>query len=324
MLPKNAIEKIQANVSKPCFWKSLSPGQTWKSKSMLPLWVLLRRRFRLPLAHNVISFSLMFPLLNVSIVLLISGFIKRIIPEDFVRRTRGAFEHRVVFSVRWENSWQLWLEREKNELFMIEEDWNEFVDDNHLGPNDNLFIKHDETMNLEVQIFKNNGVEIIDVPLGVEPETEPFHPTPKKPHKETTPASSFASGSRCSANGGTNGRAKQRSSDVKNPERYLLNPENPYFVQAVTKRNDVLYVSRPVVQSYRLKFGPVKSTITYLLPGEKKEEGENRIYNGKPCFSGWSVLCRRHNLNIGDSVVCELERSGGVVTAVRVHFVKKD
>jgi len=140
----------------------------------------------------------MFPLLNVSIVLLISGFIKRIIPEDFVRRTRGAFEHRVVFSVRWENSWQLWLEREKNELFMIEEDWNEFVDDNHLGPNDNLFIKHDETMNLEVQIFKNNGVEIIDVPLGVEPETEPFHPTPKKPHKETTPASSFASGSGCS------------------------------------------------------------------------------------------------------------------------------
>lgn len=45
-----------------------------------------------------------------------------------------------------------------------------------------------------------------------------------------------------SANGGTNGRGKQRSSDVKNPERYLLNPENPYFVQAVTKRNDVLVI----------------------------------------------------------------------------------
>ena len=36
-------------------------------------------------------------------------YMKRIIPEEFVRSTQGAFEHRVVFSVRWGNSWQLWL-----------------------------------------------------------------------------------------------------------------------------------------------------------------------------------------------------------------------
>jgi len=127
---------------------------------------------------------------------MISVFMKRSFPEEFVKSTPGAFEHRVVFSVRWGNSWQLWLEREEKDLFMIEEDWDEFVDDNHLGPNDNVFFRHDDKMFLEVQIFKNDGNEIIDAPPEVEPETEPFHPTtPKNSHKETTTASASASAS---------------------------------------------------------------------------------------------------------------------------------
>lgn len=35
MLPESVVDKIQANVNKPCFSKSLSPGETWKSKSMV-------------------------------------------------------------------------------------------------------------------------------------------------------------------------------------------------------------------------------------------------------------------------------------------------
>ncbi|EOA22041.1 hypothetical protein CARUB_v10002566mg [Capsella rubella] len=276
MLPKSVVDKLQENVSKPCFWKSLSPGQNWKSKSM------------------------------------------RIIPEKIVGSTPGAFEHRVVFSVRWENSWQLWLERDKDDLFMQEEDWNEFVDDNHLGPNDTLFFRHDDTMDFEVQIFKNNGYEIMDVPLEVELETEPLHHKPQNSHKETVTVS--ASGSE---NGGTNGRVRHRR-DVMNPMRYLLNPENPHFVKVVTKRNDVLYMSRPVIHRYRLKFGPLHSTIDFLLPGGQKEEGILRFYNGQPCFSGWSVVCRKYKLNVGDYVVCEIERSGSLVTGVRVHFVNED
>ncbi|XP_010454877.1 PREDICTED: B3 domain-containing protein At5g25475-like [Camelina sativa] len=275
MVAKNFVDKFQKNASKPCFWKCLSPGQTWKSKSM------------------------------------------RMIPEKFVRSTPGAFEHRIVLSVRWENSWQPWLDREKDDLFMIEEDWDEFVDDNHLGPNDTLFFRHDDTMNLEVQIFKSNGIEIIDVPLEVEPETEPVHLKSQNSHKETATASASVSES-----GGTNDQGR-KGHHVTNPEQYLLNPENPYFVKAVTKRNDVLYVSRPAIHRYDLKFGPLLSTINYLLPGGKKMEGILRLYNGHHCFNGWSNLCRKHNLHIGDSVVCEIERSGGLVSAIRVHFVNE-
>ncbi|EOA19697.1 hypothetical protein CARUB_v10003492mg [Capsella rubella] len=275
MLPKGVIDKIQANVSTPWFWKSLSPGLNWKSKSM------------------------------------------RIIPEKFVISTLGAFKHRVVISVRWEHSWQLWLEQGDDDLYMKGEDWDEFVDDNHLGPNDNLFFRHDDTMFLEVKIFKDNGDEIMDVPLEVEPETEPLHPNLHDSHKETTTASASVEFS-------ANGRAKQGCSDVKNPERYLLNPENPYFVKTLAKSNNVLYVPRPVIEKYGLKFGPTESTVDYLLPTEKKV-GKPRFYSGGQtvCISGWTGLCQTYNLKIGDSVVCEFERSGGLVRAVRVHLVNE-
>lgn len=127
------------------------------------------------------------------LTVVISGFMKRIIPEEFVRSTQGAFEHRVVCSVCWGNSWQLWLQREKKGLFMIKEDWDEFVDDNLLGPNDVLFFSHEGTMFLQVRIFKNYGEEITSAPLEAEseaePETEPLHPTSKNFYQETTTAS---------------------------------------------------------------------------------------------------------------------------------------
>lgn len=82
------------------------------------------------------------------------------------------------------------------------------------------------------------------------------------------------------------------------------------------------YVTRGVIHKYGLKFGPTNSAMSYILP-EERLDGFTKIYNGHPCFNGWAGLCRRYNLKIGDSVVCELELSGGVVAAVRVHFVKE-
>lgn len=116
------------------------------------------------------------------------GFMKRIIPEEFERSMPGVLEHSVVFNVRWENSWLLWVQREKKGLFIVEEDWNEFVDDNLLAPNDVLVFTHQDTMCFEVKIIKNGEKEIMTAPL----EAEPLHP---KPHQETTTATAFTSAS---------------------------------------------------------------------------------------------------------------------------------
>ncbi|VVB17206.1 unnamed protein product [Arabis nemorensis] len=285
MLPRSFTDKIQGNVSKLSFWKSPPQGKNWKSKSM------------------------------------------RIIPEEFMRSTEGGIEHRLVCSASWGNSWQFWLQREKKGLVILKEDWDDFVDQNLLGPNDVLFFAHEEIMFLQVRIFKKDGKEIIEAPVEHEPETEPFHLTPQNAYQETTPASASASGGtwlNFSASGGTDGRARRGSGscDVNNPERYLLNPKNPFFVKTLTKKNDVLYVPKPTIYKYGLMFGPTNSAMSYLLP-EGKEEGWTKIYGNSPCFNGWTNICRKHNLNIGDSVVCELELSGGVVAAVRLHFPNK-
>lgn len=105
-------------------------------------------------------------------------FKKRIIPEEILRSNPEAFEHRVVFTVPWNNSWQLWLQGDKNCLFMIKEDWNEFVDDNLLASDDTLHFTHQGTMYFQVRIFKKDGKEILSAPLEVEP-----------PHQEPTTVS---------------------------------------------------------------------------------------------------------------------------------------
>ncbi|CAH8284554.1 unnamed protein product [Eruca vesicaria subsp. sativa] len=224
----------------------------------------------------------------------------RIIPEEILRSTPEGFEHRVVFTVPWNNSWQLWLQRDKNSLFMSKEDWEEFVDDNLLCSDHTLVFTHQDTMYFQVQIFKKDGKEIISPPRGVEPEPETVLPKPQE---------TFASG-----------RGRQSFTHVENPERYLFNPQNPYFEKTLTKINTCLYVSSVVIKKYDLEFGPHSSPMYFLLPDGNKLEGFTKNYGGVHSFLGWAAVCQKYNLKQGDTVVCEFELTGRVVTAVRVHF----
>ncbi|KAG2316665.1 hypothetical protein Bca52824_019787 [Brassica carinata] len=126
--------------------------------------------------------------------------------------------------------------------------------------------------------------------------------------------------SSASASGATQGYAP--ALDVLSPEKYLFNPNNPYFVKTLTKKIDVLYVGLPVIEKYGLNFGPHNSPMYYIIRNQK-HDALTKIYGRNPCFSGWAALCKKYNLKSGDSVVCELERSGGVVTAIRIHFVNE-
>ncbi|KAL0856261.1 hypothetical protein Bca101_061414 [Brassica carinata] len=282
MSPSSVFAMLQANVSKPRFCKSLSLGETWKSKSM------------------------------------------RIIPEEFLKSTSGAIEHRVVFTVSWGNSWQLWLQGDKEDgLLMVKEDWDEFVDDNSLGPNDVLFFTHRDTMFIEVRIYKQDShifKEIFSAPLEAEPESELLDPKPQTSNEET-PA--FAASASSSASGKILFFFLSNETEyVLSPEKYLFNPNNPYFVKTLTKKIDVLYVGLPVIEKYGLNFGPHNSPMYYIIRNQK-HDALTKIYGRNPCFSGWAALCKKYNLKSGDSVVCELERSGGVVTAIRIHFVNE-
>ncbi|KAJ4877599.1 B3 domain-containing protein [Raphanus sativus] len=162
-----------------------------------------------------------------------------------------------------------------------------------------------ESNKQDSHVFK----EIVTAPLlEAEPESELLNPKPQTSNEET-PASSSASAS----------GARQGSAHVLNPEQYLFNPNNPYFVKTLTKKIDVLYVGHPVIEKYGLNFGPHKSPMYYIICNQK-HDAFTKIYGRNPCFTGWAALCKKYNLKQGDSVICELERSGGVVTSVRIHF----
>ncbi|ESQ48124.1 hypothetical protein EUTSA_v10021356mg [Eutrema salsugineum] len=231
----------------------------------------------------------------------------RMIPEEFVR----SIKHRLVFSVHWGNSWQLWLQGDKKGLFMVKEDWDEFVDDNLLGPDDTLLFTHQDTMHFQVRIFKKDGKEINSVPLEVETGTEPFHPKPRNSLQEATPGKRRP------------GRAGKNCSDVENLKRYLVNPQNPFFKKTLTKTNHILYVSSWVIEKYGLEFAPHNSEMYFHLPHGTKHKGFTKFYGRSHGFNGWEEVSERYNLKVGDSVVCELELSGGVVAAVRVHFLNE-
>lgn len=79
---------------------------------------------------------------------------------------------------------------------MEEEDWDEFVSDNFLGPNDVLLFTHADTMFIEVQIYKQSSYhlkEITSAPLQADPQAEVVTPMPQTSPPETpapAPASS--------------------------------------------------------------------------------------------------------------------------------------
>ncbi|KAG2317684.1 hypothetical protein Bca52824_020806 [Brassica carinata] len=123
------------------------------------------------------------------------------------------------------------------------------------------------------------------------------------------------------ASGGTTSRARKGFAHVKNPKRFLLNPRNPYFEKTLTKTNTVLYVNTWVIEEYNLEFSPRNTHIYFLLPDGERLDGYTKDYGGSHSFLGWAAVCQKYNLKTGDTVVCELELSGRVVSAVTVHFI---
>lgn len=75
---------------------------------------------------------------------------------------------------------------------MEEEDWDEFVTDNFLAPNDVLLFTHVDTMFIEVRIYKHDShhlKEITSAPV----QAQVFTPVPQNSPLET-PAPAPASG----------------------------------------------------------------------------------------------------------------------------------
>ncbi|KAF3597828.1 hypothetical protein DY000_02026045 [Brassica cretica] len=239
MPPSSVFAMLEENVSKPRFYKSLSFGETWKSNSMVT---------------RGASGSVVAPPL-------LPSHQAGIIPEEFLRSASGAIEHRVVFSVSWGNSWQLWLQRDKNgmSLWMTTCEVQTMSCSSHTKTQCSLkcesinkictyskkssrclFLKL--SLNLKSLTLIPRLLTRKLLPLALLPLLLPLHLLLQvELHRVLAPVP-----------------------NVQNPEQYLFNPNNPYFVKTLTKKIDVLYVRHPVIEKYGLNFGPHKSPMYYI------------------------------------------------------------
>ncbi|KAH0901901.1 hypothetical protein HID58_041404 [Brassica napus] len=105
---------------------------------------------------------------------------------------------------------------------------------------------------------------------------------------------------------------------IKNPEKYLENPENIYFESELKNRPYELLIDAKVVKTHCLKF---KECIHYI-DSVGKVQSETMKTKDRVCIRYWNRICDRNKLKKDDRVLCELLREGNTVYAINVHVVR--
>ncbi|CAN7071148.1 unnamed protein product [Brassica oleracea var. botrytis] len=105
---------------------------------------------------------------------------------------------------------------------------------------------------------------------------------------------------------------------IKNPEKYLENPENIYFESELKNRPYELLIDAKVVKTHCLKF---KECIHYI-DSVGKVQSETMKTKDRVCIRYWNRICDRNKLKKEDRVLCELLREGNTVYAINVHVVR--
>ncbi|KAG5413650.1 hypothetical protein IGI04_001217, partial [Brassica rapa subsp. trilocularis] len=99
---------------------------------------------------------------------------------------------------------------------------------------------------------------------------------------------------------------------IKNPEKYLENPENIYFESELKNRPYELEKEGKALMATRL---PSQSFVG-------KVQSETMKTKDRVCIRYWNRICDRNKLKKEDRVLCELLREGDTVYAINVHVVR--
>ncbi|CAH8358713.1 unnamed protein product [Eruca vesicaria subsp. sativa] len=111
---------------------------------------------------------------------------------------------------------------------------------------------------------------------------------------------------------------RRRAEAIGDPEMYLDDPSNPYFIAASISR-PLLGFAKQVIKDYDLKFG---DTIKFI-DGFGELEGKIRNWKDRVGVHRWKEIYERNDATPEDVIICEILCEGGVVRSIKAHFVKK-
>ncbi|XP_010530782.1 PREDICTED: B3 domain-containing protein REM21-like [Tarenaya hassleriana] len=120
---------------------------------------------------------------------------------------------------------------------------------------------------------------------------------------------------------GQGASSKRKGLVVENPERYLDDPTNPFFVTELKNRKFELLVPTQMVRDCNLRFS---KTIRFIdeFPSEKLEGKRVPWKDKRVCINRWARVCRRNKIKPEDKIICELLREQGTVYAIKIHIIR--
>ncbi|KAL1207474.1 B3 domain-containing protein [Cardamine amara subsp. amara] len=89
----------------------------------------------------------------------------RALPHDFVRSfSDNELSGNMKIKAKWGSSWEIELAKNPRFFFLERSGWQKFVRDNGLGDNEFATFTHERDMSFALNIFKQDGKEILKAP----------------------------------------------------------------------------------------------------------------------------------------------------------------
>ncbi|XP_020881209.1 B3 domain-containing protein At5g57720 isoform X1 [Arabidopsis lyrata subsp. lyrata] len=244
----------------------------------------------------------------------------------------------------WNVKWTI----SQEETIRFQEGWEKFVKDNGLIDRDFLLFTYDGCRSFWVRIHRNGLPLEPTAPIKIQEISDDeddtighgdHHMEEGDSHENMIVSLSLGSSDEadddddydttiCEVNKASEsskkaGRLarKHRADSIAasiDPETYLDDPKNPFFISTSSCSRRVLVIARQVIKDYDLNFdGTIKLIDGFGELTRKVGKWKDRVVVYK-----WDEMFTRNKANQGDAIICEVIREEDVVRSIKVHFVK--
>ncbi|XP_010530864.1 PREDICTED: B3 domain-containing protein REM21 [Tarenaya hassleriana] len=256
------------------------------------------------------------------------------LPLGFVRYIPQPHSDTAIIRNQSGNSWRVGFTR-RDGFACFESGWADFVRDNELKPSEFMVFVYKAPCTFLVSIYgvstcreKRGQVAICEILRDDEEDEsetsdEEFVPqqTPRSIKLGKCKMGLEKGKSRRPLQVGQGSSARPEAGPAVEPELYLDNPSNLFFVTGLKNRNFELLVPSRLMKDFNLKFSENLTFIDPIgtIPARRARWRDNRV-----CLKEWTRVCRRNNLKAEDKVICELKKTGHEVESIKVHIIRKE
>ncbi|KAG7573689.1 DNA-binding pseudobarrel domain superfamily [Arabidopsis suecica] len=235
----------------------------------------------------------------------------RALPYDFVRSfSNNELSGKMKIKARWGSSWEVEICKNPRFYFMDKSGWVKFVRDNALGDNEFLTFTHKGKMRFTVNIFKQDGKEMLQPPQSMASMA-----SSKQGRFSTTPLATTIT---AESNEGVNYRRKLNFGKKKAEEsQYSKRTEKVFSARrdsAGASSSSVAEFTTFIKKSYLIFMRVPKSVQTIHMPKRRTifkihhpnmKKSWNVVYlvadRGASFSGGWQRLAQEYPLAVGDT-----------------------